>query len=401
MCLRYFLRFSIYDADDDEERLHYGSQDSQLSNELDEELERADILEEMELSLPAQGWSSCMDEVDAVGPDHEEGEGQPITPGEAEQRVVRCEEEMDLGEDLGGGEEVRMHVELDGDGDGECNKNVSEQEGDEEEEYCDGYNFLQKIDPDFACSPRMIARGVFTGEVLKLEVKRRTEGNLVHWVMFDMKKKKQLLCVKAQMEYPFELSRKARGTNSEGVNVLGGWKWRGWGYGYIKLFHPSDPRVLHVDVEEAIFYGAEVNHHYHVSGRNCKNVEKAEDVECKEEGCGLRIHSVMFTTYETAEEEVQFYEQRRRRKKKEVADIYLSLVAFFNGEIKIAVHRESRLKKYHHEVAWLTKDGQAHFDESVAGVDRVKINRARQIWETKVPKTTSAADTSSTKVIIL
>ena len=328
-------------------------------------------------------------------------EADVLEPNPKPKQVVRCEEEMDLGEDLGRGEELRMHVELDGDGDGECNQNVSEEEGDAEEEYCDGYNFLQKIDPDFACSPRMIARGVFKGEVLKLEVKRRTEGNLVHWVLFDMKKKKQLLCVKAQMEYPFELSRKARGTNSEGVNVLGGWKWRGWGYGYINVWPSSDPRVLHVEAEEAIFYGAEVNHLYHVSGRNCKNEEKAKNVECKEEGCGLRIHSVMFTTFETAEEEVEFYEQRRWRKQKEVADIYLSLVAFFNGEIKIALHREARIKKYHHEVAWLTKDQQLPFDESVAGVDRVKINRARQIWENTVPKTTSAADTSSAKVINL
>ena len=329
-------------------------------------------------------------------------EADVLEPNPKPKQVVRCEEEMDLGEDLGRGEELRMHVELDGDGDGECNQNVSEEEGDAEEEYCDGYNFLQKIDPDFACSPRMIARGVFKGEVLKLEVKRRTEGNLVHWVLFDMKKKKQLLCVKAQMEYPFELSRKARGTNSEGVNVLGGWKWRGWGYGYINVWPSSDPRVLHVEVEEALFYGADVNHLYHVSGRNCKKVDKAKDVECKEEGCGLRIHSVMFTTFETTEEKVEFYEQRRWRKQKEVADIYLSLVAFFNGEMKVALHREARLKKYyHHEVAWLTKDPKAYFDESVAEVDRVKIRRARQIWETKVLETTSAADTSSAKVIIL
>ena len=357
-------------SEDGQGFMEYRSGGLELSQLQDEELNSMEggpklQVEEMNISLPSGGWHEDVNEV--------------------------VEEETDL----------RMHVELDGDGDGKCNNDVAEQEGDDDEEKCEGYKFLQQLDPDFACSPRMICRGIYTGDVLKLEVKRRTEGNLVHWVIFDMKKKKQLLCVKAQMQYPFELSRKARGTSSEGVNVLGGWKWRGWGYGYINLWPSSDPRVLHVDVEEAVFYGSEVNHLYHVSGRNCKNLEKAKNVECKEEGCGLRIHSVMFTTFETAEEEVEFYEQRRWRKQKEVADIYLSLVAFFNGEMKIALHREARIKKYHHEVAWLTKDQQLPFDESVAGVDRVKINRARQIWETTLPKTTSAADTSSAKVIIL
>ena len=355
-------------SEDSQALMEYGSEDSQLSQLLDEELNRVKKeggkdLEKMDISLPSGSWNDMMDN--------------------------DLEEETDLG----------MNVELDGDGDGECNINVEKDDEDDEDEICDGFQFLQHLDPDFICSPRMIVRGVYTGEVLKLEVKRKTEGNLVHWKLFDTKRKKQLLSVKAQMEYRFELSTKAQGT-SEGVKVLGGWKWRGWGYGYSNIFPPSDPRVLHVDIQEALFYGEEVNQHYHVSGRNCKNLEKSEDIVCREEGCGLRIHSVMFTTFSTVEEELPFYELGKSNvsKEREESTVYFSLVAFFNGEMKIALHREGRLKKYQEEVAWLTKDEQAHFDDSLAGVDRVKIEKAKQIWET-VPKT--AVNSSLPKVIIL
>ena len=54
-------------TDDNEEILHYGSEDSDLSNMLDEELERAkaDEVEEMELPLPPSGWNDCKDELHA------------------------------------------------------------------------------------------------------------------------------------------------------------------------------------------------------------------------------------------------------------------------------------------------------------------------------------------------
>ena len=332
-------------SEDGQDFMEYGSEGSELSHLLDEELNRVKQeggkdLEEMDISLPSDGWHEVMDEV------------------------------------------------------------VEEDDEDNEDEICDGFRFLKQLDPDFICSPRMIVRGIYTGEVLKLVVKRKTEGNLVHWAIFDTKQKKQLLSVKAQMEYRFELSSKAQGT-TDGVEVLGGWSWRGWGYGYLNLFPPGDPRVLHIDVQEAIFYEEEVKEHYHVSGANCKNMEKAEGVLCKEEGCGLRIHSVLFTAFETADENLEYYQARRKRKDREVQDIYLSLVAFYSGEYKICVHREYRLKKYHEEVAWLRKDESARFNDSVEGVDRLKIEKARLIWETTVPKTRSEGNTLAAQVHFL
>ena len=277
-------------------------------------------------------------------------------------------------------------------------------ETEEGEEADSGARFLQQIDRDYICSPRLIVRGVYVGEVLKLVVRRKTEGTYVDWAMFNMNMKEQVLNIKGEMTYPFALSREAQGTKY-GIEVKGGWSWRGCGYGFINLFpsqeRPDPTKILHVDIHEAIFFGEDIPHHYHMAGRDCMKVSGAADANCRQEGCGLRIWSNTFTTYETADEEVEYYQQRKKKKEREVANIYLSMVAFFNGEYKIVVHREVRLKKYHEEVAWLRKDESARYDDSVAGVDRLKIEKARQIWETPVPKRRAEGDTLAAQVNIL
>ena len=424
--------------DDDEPGLQYGSDESDLSDLLDEELSsvQSGDVERMEFSdNPEEGGDMSLNTSAASIVSMEQAEEVAhsiveniladaqfdggVQAGAVEgmefsdslnrsaasivsREVVHSIVETILaGVHVEEGEEINGDISLSSDGWHEVmDEVVEEDDEDNEDEICDGFRFLKQLDPDFICSPRMIVRGIYTGEVLKLVVKRKTEGNLVHWAIFDTKQKKQLLSVKAQMEYRFELSRKAQGS-TDGVKVLGGWNWRGWGYGYLKLFPPRDPRVLHIDVQEAIFYGEEVNEHYHVSGANCKNVDKAEGVLCKEEGCGLRIHGVLFTAFETTDENLEYYQARRKRKEREVQDIYLSLVAFYSGEYKICVHREYRLKKYHEEVAWLRKDESARFNDSVEGVDRLKIEKARLIWETTVPKTRSEGNTLAAQVHFL
>ena len=223
------------------------------------------------------------------------------------------------------------------------------------------------------------------------------------WAMYNTKTKTQVLNIKGEMTYPFALSREAQGTKF-GHEVMGGWRWRGYGWGYINLFpnpERADPtKILHVDIEEAIFFDGSIFHHYHLSGRHCRKVNGASDINCKELGCGVRIWSIMFTTYTTAEEVVEYYQPKRRRKEKEVQHVYLSLVAFFNGEFKIVLHRDAQLKKYHEEVAWLSKDKSARYSDSVESVDRSKIEKARMIWETKVPKPRSEGDTLEAQVNI-
>ena len=398
------------------ESLDYGSEDSNFSNRLDEELDRIetyDILE-MELSFPAQGWTGCKDEIHALGSNHEEGGDQKLAGAEGEGRVLRCDEDVDLGAAVGdnlvetsSSEDPRSRRFADGPGAKEVQGGDQvepvqggdqvqgddvevEVAGDEEgEEAVSGAEFLKQLDRDYICSPRLIVRGVYVGEVLRLVVKRKTEGTLVDWAMYNMKTRTQVLNIKGEMTYPFALSREAQGTKY-GVEVMGGWSWRGYGYGYNRLFprpeRPDPTKILHVDIHEAIFFGEDIPHHYHVSGQECMKVRGAADVKCRQEGCGLRIWSVMFTTFETADEKVEWYQPRRKRKEREVGDIYLSMVAFFNGDYKIVVHREARLKRYEEEVAWLTKDEKAFYSDSVAAVDRVKLDKARLISETRVPK---------------
>ena len=275
------------------------------------------------------------------------------------------------------------------------------QANEECEEANSGATFLQQLDRDYLCSPRMIVRGVYVGDVLKLIVKRKTEGTYVDWTIFNMKTKKLVLNVKGEMTYPYALSRKAQGTKF-GSKVMGGWRWRGYGYGFINLFpslHQLDPtKILHVDIDEAIFFEESIFQHYHLSGLNCMNVNGAENINCKEKGCGVRIWSIMFTTYTTVEEVVEDYQPKKRRKEREVEEVYLSLVAFFSGDFKIVLHRYGRLQKYLEEVAWLSKDESAEFSDSLAAVDRLKIDKARMIWETNVPKLCTEGDNLAAQV---
>ena len=360
----------------DDERLDYGSEDSELSSLLDEELERvqADEVEEMELSLPAEGWTDCKDEMHAGGSNHEPLP-IPLPSSACWELSPEGIEDITATDQVEGGDEDNAEVEVKVDGN--------------DEEGVSGAKFLNQLDKDYICSPRLIVRGVYVGDVLKLVVKRKTEGTYVDWTMFNTNQNTQVLNIKGEMTYPFALSREAQSTRN-GVKVRGGWCWTGFGYGYINLFpskeRPDPTKILHVDIHEAIFFGEDIPHHYHVSGQECMKVRGAADVKCRQEGCGLRIWSVMFTTFETADEKVEWYQPRRKRKEREVGDIYLSMVAFFNGEYKIVLHREARLKRYEEEVAWLTKDEKAFYSDSVAAVDRVKLDKARLISETRVPK---------------
>ena len=211
------------------------------------------------------------------------------------------------------------------------------------------------------------------------------------WGILNKTTNKQLLLVHGEMTYPFAISREALSTKF-GHKCQGGWKWHGWGYGYLNLFLPSDPRVLHIDIQEAVFFGEDIFTLYHLSGRGCRNVDKSEDVICKEGECGVRIWSVMFSSFTTVEESREYYQPRSFRKEKEEKTVYLSLVKFFNGELKIALHRDARLKKSYEEVAWLTKD-EARFNDTVAAVDRSKLQRAEQVWATRVPKPVAGGDT--------
>ena len=368
-----------FQTDDDEQGLRYGSDGSDLSDLLDEELNRVQDgnVELMELSDNYEEGGNIS--MDTSAP-------RIVSMEQSEEMVQSILENILADAQVGGGDQVDDQVD------------------DKGEEANSGAKFLQQLDRDYLCSPRMVVRGVYVGEVLKLIVRRKTEGTYVDWTILNMKTKTLVLNIKGEMTYPYGLSREAQGTKF-GHEVMGGWRWRGYGWGFINLFpnpERADPtKILHVDIEEAIFFQESIFHHYHLSGRNCIKVNSAADIDCKQRGCGVKIWSIKFTTYTTAEEVVEYYQPRRRRKEKEEQHVYLSLVAFFDGDFKIVLHRDSRLKKYCEEVAWLRKDVRADFNDSVAAVDRLKIEKARLIWETTVPKPRSEGDTLSAQVIVL
>lgn len=260
-----------------------------------------------------------------------------------------------------------------------------------------GFKFLEELDKDFVCSPRLIVRGEYEGKVngttFKLIVRGRTEGTYVDWGLFNMKTKKQILLVRGEMTYPYSLTKARRNEkdkSSYGRGFDGGWAWDGFGYGYINLnglsdWFRRDPRVLHVDMLEAVFYGDELYHVFHLCGPNCKNVDKSEGVQCNEWECGLRIWSLKLTTFKVAHEEHDL-RPTSFSKEEEVQTIFLSLVRFFDGQVKVVIHRDKKIRRYDKEVIWLSPVPNPRFDDSVAGIDRNRLEKAKQIFKTSVPR---------------
>ena len=377
--------------EDGESSLDYGEEGEELSDALDEELARWDSLEDADLALPPDAeWTAV---VDAISTNYEEEDGIMEDTSNANLTADLLNSSILLSDKLAlsMSEEFENPFSEDEDNDnaGEADERDFQDDNSSDVESIQfncGAEFLKNLDQDYLCSPRKIVRGVYSGEVLQLIMKRKLEGTLVDWSIMNMRNKKQVLLVKGEMTYPYGLSREALSTKF-GHRVKGGWKWKGYGYGYINLFPGSDTRILHVDIEEAVFFYESVVHH--VSGRNCKNVDKDEDVNCKEEGCGVRIWSIMFTAFTTAEEEREYYQSRRWRKESQEQQVFLSMVAFFNGDFRVAVHRDATLENsYEHnarQVAWLTKDRNADYNDSPM-IDQLKISKAQYTWETNVPK---------------
>ena len=247
-----------------------------------------------------------------------------------------------------------------------------------------GREFLAKLDKNFICGPRLIVRGEYIGRSdgtdYKLIVRRKTEGTYVDWGLHNMKTKKQILLVRGEMSYPYNLEQKNERRKTYGRYIKGGWSYEGWGYGYLNLnglsdWFRKDPRVLHIDIYEALFYDEEVYHLYHVCGPKCKNADKAVGIKCTEGDCGLRIHSVVFTSFTTCSEDHDL-RPTSYSKKEEVQSVFMSLVQFFDGQFKVVVHRDPRIRRYDKEVMWMSPAPNLCFNDTVAGVDRKMLEKA-------------------------
>ena len=270
------------------------------------------------------------------------------------------------------------------------------EESEGEEEVSPGMHFLRELDRDYMCSSRLVVRGEYEGsvnsKVYRLVVRRRTEGTYVDWSLYNLDTAQQLLSMKGEMTYPYELTKKTRNKRGEiyGFEVYGGWAWKGWAYGFVNLSElsnsfPNDARDIHIDMMEAVFWDKEVYHFYHVCGPKCRNQSKTENVNCLEGDCGLRVWSIQIKTFTTAYEEHDL-RPTSFSKKEEVQTVFMSLVRFFSGSFKLVIHEDQRIRRYDEEVIWMSPVQDRYFNDSVAGVDWRMRERAKQIHLTSVPK---------------
>ena len=60
----------------------------------------------------------------------------------------------------------------------------------------------------------------------------------------------------------------------------------------------------------------------------------------------------------------------------------MSLVRFFDGQFKLVVHEGVGIGKFNDEGIWLSPVKNRCFNDSVAGVDRRQLEKAKQIHRT-------------------
>ena len=264
-----------------------------------------------------------------------------------------------------------------------------------EQENC-GVRFLKEIDKDFLCAPRGIVRGEYIGNAggrdYKLIVRRKVgEGTYVTYDIFNVNTGKQVFLVHGNMSYPYDMSNQTESTRKPGVKLNGGWSWEGYGYGTLDAnpisgAFPSDSRDLHVEMWEAVFW--DKDEEYHVCGPLCNNVDKVDAVICMEEGCGLRIWSNQFSTFTTLVEEHDL-RPPTHGKQEQVQVLYLSLVRFFSGQLKIVLHSDVKLRSVEEEAIWFCPVINRRFSDSLAAIDLRRLETAAKIHRTCVPRSTS------------
>ena len=104
-------------------------------------------------------------------------------------------------------------------------------EAEQEVEDSVGSRALCKIDQHYYLSPRLVVRGEYASEVLKLTVKRKaTNGTYVDWFMVNTKTKDIVLNVKGEMTYSYDKHQRRKDGAPIGSRCPGGRRWSGHGY---------------------------------------------------------------------------------------------------------------------------------------------------------------------------
>ncbi len=204
----------------------------------------------------------------------------------------------------------------------------------------DGINPKQeliKLDPDYLNSPRLVVKGVYIGEHYQLIARRRQEGTQVHWTLTD-KKNQICLNIRGHMEYPYnilardqqscfrssiELLKAPTGYHAVTGSIFTGWKWKGYGYGFSRVFRGDDSSTKHCEISEMVF--DDPDNPYHYQGRNCNFTTTCQDGEC-----GVGIWRLELRTY-------TFDTNAHRMVNTEEA-VGFTRVVFFSGEQRIILH---------------------------------------------------------------
>ena len=122
--------------------------------------------------------------------------------------------------------------------------------------------------------------------------------------------------------------------------LRGGKGWEGYGYGFVKLFPSSDSSIKHIDVHEA--------------------------------------------AYSTITRDRQLYEIGCNHLKKELTEqIFISIVAFFDGTHQLVLHKNAECKSPGQVIAWFKKDPSAWFYDKPDVNEATLDNKSFWIWNTK------------------
>ena len=297
--------------------LQFGNDEMEISYDLDQELERTGSSGTFQRALTTSPLFEIEEEENYL----EANLNSSILLSEKFELSINCQD-ANCSDIKSKGEDTERFVE-----------DLSKDEWEMEDNM--GDEFLKKLDRDYMTSPRLTVRGVYKGDVLKLTVRRKTEGTFVDYFMVNSETKDIVLNVKAQMSYSYDI--KGGMSTKYGRKVTGGWAWEGFGYGFVNLFPGANPtadktKISHVEIDEAILCSESIL--YHFEGDKCRRED--QDVVCREPECGVQVWKIMFKTFSTVEKEQEYYELGcNLRKAKLEQEVYLSLIAFFSGEYKL------------------------------------------------------------------
>ena len=215
----------------------------------------------------------------------------------------------------------------------------------------------------FYSSPRNIVRGVYTGDGLKLCVKRGSDfGTYVDYQL--NRGSEELLHFYLDMHYPFSTSECNKPTEFKGVirtthnlQEVGAFMWSGHGY--------TDIENEYVEAAEHVIESM----FYHVSSESCMQVLRGEWARCQDNHeCGQKMWLLNIKQFSVGEQ---------NKLGEEITKANFTLVRFNTGEQRILIqHGEETL-------GWVARTGELG---SAGSLDKTKLARTGHIFSKNVER---------------